>query len=541
MARINLVRQDDFTGGLNLRADQFQLAPNESPDLLNVEIDPRGGVFSRGGWKELGTATGTWSPKRLHPFYGASPYLMMSTGAGVYYRTTSNFTSLSLTPDATWGASFANWGSTLYMALGHTTAANKWNGTTLTALTASGTGAWQNDYTNPTGTHCPKAKLNITHAGKLWVANTFEDGVARPNCIRWSHENDPESWAELDFVEINDGSDGITGLASFAGQLIVYKTNSMYAIMGYNSDTFQVVELSRKVGAVSPMAVGVSERGAYSFSWPEGLHYYDGKSLYDIFEPLRPMITLSNVNAAQTNKIFVNVINERIWLSLPYSESSAVSNPSCSFVYDPSIGRQGAYTKLSTALARPEGTTETFGISGGCGFVSADGTSRGLALHPTRGVVMSVDNYDLPKDTEIALTQVSFDSYYRTRWIDGGMYVQKKMFRRPTLVAKQVDSNTDIVVDVYHDYEEENRKRTFTLSLVGSSTSLVWRLASLSPLASSQWGTGIWGLGSAGGVIEDSKALGLCKAVQLKLTGESGKEWGVNSITWKFSPRRVRG
>ncbi len=53
-------------------------------------------------------------------------------------------------------------------------------------------------------------------------------------------------------------------------------------------------------------------------------------------------------------------------------------------------------------------------------------------------------------------------------------------------------------------------------------------------------GTG-WGLGSAGGVIEDSKALGLCKAVQLKLTGESGKEWGVNSITWKFSPRRVRG
>lgn len=539
MARINLVRQDDFTGGLNLRADQFQLAPNESPDLLNVEIDPRGGVFSRGGWKELGTASGTWSPKRLHPFYGTSSYLMMSTGAGVYYRTTSNFVSLSLTPDATWGASFANWGSTLYMALGHTTAANKWNGTTLTALTVSGTGAWQNNYTNPTGTHCPKAKLNITHAGKLWVANTTENGTAQPNRIRWSHENSPESWAELDFIDINDGSDGITGLASFAGQLIVYKTDSMYAIMGYNSDTFQVVELSRKVGAVSPMAVATSERGAYCFSWPEGLHYYDGKSLYDVFEPLRPMVSLSNINAAYTNKIFVNVINERIWLSLPYSTDTAVTNPSCSFVYDPTIGRTGAYTKLSTKLAATG--TETFGISGGCGFVSSDGTSRGIALHPTRGVAMNVDNYDLDKDIETDLDEVGYESYYRTRWIDGGTYVQKKMFRRPTVIAKQPDSATDLTIDVYHDYEEENRKRSFTLSLAGTSINLVWGTGQWRSVDSSLLGASSWGAGSAGGFIKDTKGLGLCKAVQLKISGEIGKAWGVNSITWKFSPRRVRG
>lgn len=39
MAQILLERYDDFTGGLNLRADQFLLARNESPDMLNVEID----------------------------------------------------------------------------------------------------------------------------------------------------------------------------------------------------------------------------------------------------------------------------------------------------------------------------------------------------------------------------------------------------------------------------------------------------------------------------------------------------------------------
>ena len=39
--------KSEFTGGLNLRADQFNLAENESPALLNVEVDPRGGVRRR--------------------------------------------------------------------------------------------------------------------------------------------------------------------------------------------------------------------------------------------------------------------------------------------------------------------------------------------------------------------------------------------------------------------------------------------------------------------------------------------------------------
>jgi len=34
MSRLSLLRTDDFTGGINLRADPFQLGDNESPDLL---------------------------------------------------------------------------------------------------------------------------------------------------------------------------------------------------------------------------------------------------------------------------------------------------------------------------------------------------------------------------------------------------------------------------------------------------------------------------------------------------------------------------
>jgi hypothetical protein len=60
---IQIFEQKDFTGGLNLRSDQFQLADNESPEMLNVEVDPRGGVFSRGGMARINTSNvaGTFS------------------------------------------------------------------------------------------------------------------------------------------------------------------------------------------------------------------------------------------------------------------------------------------------------------------------------------------------------------------------------------------------------------------------------------------------------------------------------------------------
>lgn len=46
---IKIENVQDFRGGLNLRSDPFELAKNESPDLLNVDLDPRGGVEQRRG------------------------------------------------------------------------------------------------------------------------------------------------------------------------------------------------------------------------------------------------------------------------------------------------------------------------------------------------------------------------------------------------------------------------------------------------------------------------------------------------------------
>ena len=39
--QFSLETLDSFSGGLNLRSDQFNLSGDESPDLLNVTVDPR--------------------------------------------------------------------------------------------------------------------------------------------------------------------------------------------------------------------------------------------------------------------------------------------------------------------------------------------------------------------------------------------------------------------------------------------------------------------------------------------------------------------
>lgn len=558
MSRIQILRQDDFTGGLNLRADQFQLAPNESPKMLNVEIDPRGGVFSRGGMRQVNAApiigamnllaennnflvqenddnillesidlsVTPWQPHELFPFYRSTPQLMLSASDGVYYSTGSNFINAGIATSQTYGASFAQWAELLYVACGVDTASKRWNGSAVTTLT-SPVGAWVNDYTTPnTGlSQMPQANHAVTHAGKLWVANTKEGSTYYPNRIRWSHPNLPTNWASSDFIDINDGGDGITAIATIAGHLVVFKERAVFAIFGYDSSSFQVVEVTNKVGAVHSQAVASTERGIYFFSWSDGLMVYDGRGVYDLFEPLRPIIAKGKIDYNSIDVIYVNVINRRIWLSLPYTDSTA-ADPTTVFVYDPSIGKGGAYTMFSTS--------DGFGVAGGCDFINSGNQSYGMAAHPDKPHVLRVDDYSIASDNIVGVEE-AFDSYYRTRWIDGGAYVQKKMFRRPEIVVKQPSIAQSLEMKVYHDYEEAegNEARDFVLSLEAASGGGVWNAF--------LWGAGNWGFPSEGASIARGKNMGLARAIQLEVTGPDSQAWGIDSVTFKYNPRRIRG
>jgi hypothetical protein len=564
---LQLFRQDDFTGGLNLRADQFQLGANESPSMLNVEIDPRGGVASRGGMNKVVTTnivtglstfsgltittededlltteggdffvtetTGGWNPKNLFAFNGSTHQLMLSTGFDtsnglVYQGTGANFTSTTIpvvNPD---GATFASWDSTLFVATGGQS--YSWNGSSATALLASGdtTASGLAVIWGTASDHMPQAKHAITHAGKMFVANTREyvSGVLTsfPNRIRWSDEQviNPTRWTFANYIDINDGGQNITALASFNGVLIVFKEFGIYAILGYNSDNFQVIQLSNKVGTINQNTVCTTERGVYFFSWPDGLYFYNGKQIMDVFENIRPILKTSKVNSSSTNKIFVNSINDRVWVSLPYSENETLTYPSVSFVHDPTLGTAG-WTMFQTA--------DDYGVSGGCTFTKSDGTVINAAAHPVAESVLNVDIKANQVDNVSGVDE-SFDSYYRTRWIDGRNYSMKKMFRRPDFVLKQTSTARTLTIGVYHDYEEASEQKEFGIDLPSAGSAALWGTA--------RWDIDRWGAANQGAVVLAGSNLGLARSVQLKISGPPSLSWGVDSFTIKYNPRKVK-
>ncbi len=539
MSSLKIFEQKDFTGGLNFRADQFQLADNESPKMLNVEIDPRGGVFSRGGYTRINSTdvSGTWDPEKLYSFSGSTPTIILTTSTRIYKSTGTNFTTLDsaastpVTVSSDHGACFAQWGKTAYFAVGQAGVGGwAWQTTDTyaTALTASGTSpnAWQ---ATPDGSRkMPSCEHLCVHANKMFAAYVREEvsgtPTVFPNRLRWSLENAPENWAQDDYIDINGGGDGITGMVVVAGQLVIFKPRAVYVLFGYDDTNFQVVELTSNVGCPDHHMMAVSETGVYFYYPSKGLYFYNGSGLVDVFENLRPMLDLGYVNTVANEPVTVSYIGRRVWLSLPYSETSAVTDSTMNFVYDPTIGR-GAWMQFQSA--------DGYGLLGGTDFRDSAGNELRLMMHPIEPCVLTVDNFGVSNDNIYGTTQ-PFTSYYRTKWFDGGSYMQKKMFRRPDIVLKESNTTQNIVVDVYHNFDEAegNEKRTFTITLNPPSGGMVW-------------GTGTWGQNWSQDAISSTvvtgKNLGLARTVQLQFNGPNGSSWGLDSIGYKFQPRRIKG
>lgn len=551
---LQIYEQKDFTGGLNLRSDQFQLADNESPEMLNVEIDPRGGIFSRGGMRRINPDNlgGTWSPKKVQPFYGDSSKLMLINNDGIYYMSGgNNFARLGYTHSGntynivaagTHGACIASWGQTLYIAVGNNTgnsgtdAQYKWTGagnaTALPKVTTS-PNTW-GSRGGAGGGHVPSADHLAVHANKMFAAGTYEDGVYYPNRIRWSEESLPECWVKEDSIDIQGGGTGITGMAVVNGSLVIFKPFAIYVLYGYDHNDFRLVNVSSTLGCHDHLQMAETDSGVYFYSHGDGLFYFDGANLADVFQQMRPVFDLGYVNAAEEDAITVSWVGRRVWLSLPYSTGASANTATVNLVFDPSIR---SYMMFSTADNR--------GVVGGCDFRTDSGGDWRVMCHPTTACVLRVDEYDESTDQiNVNGSNSGFVTTYRTKWFDAGSYMQRKMFRRPDLVMKEAEVRTEIGVDVYHDFQESTdaEARSFTIVLPTAATGMFWDADSWSieNVDGSTSGS-VWSSGVVSSVIKTAKNLGLAKTVQLRFSGELSRSWGINSIGYKWAPRRVKG
>ncbi len=271
-------RRPTFTGGLNLRADQFNLARNESPALLNVDVDPRGGVSRRDAIDVLNTTALADTIYSLFQHSDASNNQIIaavksSSNSKLYWNdnASGNFQSGAVESDAA-VVQFA--GSQRPQAVTFNDTTYVVNGSLLASEGTKSAVAWAGSNNCTTLTpdidgsagHFPCARYAATWAEFVWVAYTLESGTSHKNRVRFSAVNDGENWTASDYIDIDIGEDGdyITAIIPDADRLLVFKQNSVYAIYGFSRDSFEVRNITRAAGCRNGTSPVASTVGIFS-------------------------------------------------------------------------------------------------------------------------------------------------------------------------------------------------------------------------------------------------------------------------------------
>ena len=567
----------DWTGGLNLRRNQFQLADNESPDMLNVDVDPRGGFATRKGWLRWNPddiadlEAVTWKPRNaaVHNLAGGDQIVYVVNDHKIYSAGADReFTALG-TPVANaapHGADFAAWGDYMYIVTGmFRPSYRRLQNDAVVTL-----GSAFSEVDAPTHLMMPQAEFVAGHGGYLFCAVTMESGVNHFARVRWSHPGKPDSWRQSDYIDIDSGGGKITGIISFRDHLLIFKTNSLWALYGYNDESWQLIKVSTSIGCPCITAATRSEAAVFFFSSSDkgGLFSYTGESPTYLSENLRP--AFEEILAYEN--VFVSWAGRRLWVAVPWSKDvGPTADVSSAFVFDLNIG-DGAWTMYRSSVGAIAPVVDGSDIN----------SKYPLAAFWSQNVAVMVvldridDAYDsilepavlgtsagayltTSADEEIAITGRDppgevFETYYRTRWLHAGWPDRKKSWRRPTFIVRHVPRDVDLIVEAFRDYNETtvHRSRTLRLRAEGNSYWTETGFAEAETAGGFDWteggtddptGTGAdWGPQQQGSSMIRAGSMGLARSIQLRVrpSPTTLRRWGVDGIVAKIKMRRFR-
>jgi hypothetical protein len=552
----------DFTGGLNLRQTDFMLEDNESPSMLNINMDPRGGIVTRAGWTGwnandvVATPTTNWRPRNaeMHLF---------STGAWAVFVTNANrvwtcqqgqnFVDMAITATATPHlADLAGWGDTVYLATGRNNQAAKVtgipaSGNLATLMTKLATGNYDDDYTNDVAGNntFPACELAEAHGGYMFAANMIENGVTYPNRLRWSHPDMPENWATADYIDILQGGSKITALKSFRDHLLIFKVDSVWALYGYDRDSWQLIKVSLSIGTPQIGAVTKSEDAIYfySASGRNGIYRYQGNDPQLISEQIKR----ATDSISTDTDVWLGWISRRLWCSTPYDPEPEFNSHGSIMIYDPEIG-QGAWIRYKPALGtiaciveRSDIATE-YPMVVTCGCTGYAGIMRTMVAPSLAGDVFKPGS-----------ATVGFRCFYRTSWKHAGYPEMQKSWLRPRVISRKPPTAVTVRMNTYWNYDADVAQRSHVFG-VQSAGGVFWRAGGRAdPLGGGfNWDDGaLWGGGSAQGdvivrptapaVATRGGSLGWARSVMLEFLPEDytrALAWSVDAIVLKFNPRR---
>lgn len=521
-ANVSVIQFRDMTGGLNLRANQFSLGQNESPDLMNVDVDPRGGFRLRNGVEPWGAADAGAAIHSLFPFKqtDGSVQLIAGWGVNVKYSTGGAWTTIKTDQTVSRPFSATQYAGNAYIQNG-TDQVIKWTGSVASRL---GTTA-SNDFDSPTTGNMRIGRCVAVFHDHVFVGNTFETATRFKSRVRWSHPGLPEAWRDDDYQDVQNGvkGDEIMGLASFGDQLVILKQGSIHVVMGYAWDSFQFDDVAFGVGACGPKAWCLTPGGVVAWSWPEGPILYDGKGIQNLGENLQPLIDEHIIDHSRLDKVVLGYIDGRVWCTVPVGSGTDCET----YVFDGSVGRNGAWVRYDVCAS--DYAEYAPDAAGHASLFANLGT--GLVLRP--------DTLGKPYDVfTISGDPVPIQAHYVTPWFDDGEIANKKRWRRPQVVFYVVGEG-EVLVATYYNYDAADRRRSSHYSI--ASASGVATFDDPDTLWDGADDDDKWAFEGANHEVVRGSSLGTARSVQLRFEGPpTPVVWGVDAISLPFIPRKVR-
>lgn len=218
------------------------------------------------------------------------------------------------------------------------------------------------------------------------------------------------------------------------------------------------------------------------------------------------------------------------------------------FVFDPLVGREGAWLRFKPAVGTIACTVEYSDVFTEYPLVVTCGCT-GVAGVLSVGIQPNVAG-DIMVQGQPA---IGFRCRYRTNWKNMGWPELRKSWLRPRIIARIPPEQTEVRISTFWDYDATNERRSHVFAMT-TAGGVFWRaLGAADPKGSGfDWGDGTkWTSGVRTGDVmvrpqvanpaSRGTSLGWARAVQLMFEPNDYTQahaWGVDAIVLKVNLRR---
>ena len=298
----------------------------------------------------------------------------------------------------------------------------------------------------------------------------------------------------------------------------------MWALFGYDADTWELTNISRTIGCVNQQLVARNEAAVFFLSWPQGVFAYtEGGTVDEISVQIRRVFEDHQIDPAAMANAWIGWVGRRLWVSMPYALTKLPQVPAPTTPSPCSCSTR--CTKSWTMFHGADGNVPGPYME----RVEADDVENQVTFMRKTPYTVRLDGpIEAAVDEYLPGVLTPFDTKLRTKWLDAGAPdVAQESGGAPTSCSR-VGASTP--------------SSTSRCSTTSTPTTRNGRSRSPSPRTTSPPTTNefVWGDETRYGGSDQSSSverggtMGRAGTVQLALSGTRGVPWGLNGIIFKF-------